>query len=106
MDKTMGEKIRELRETRGYSQRDMAFRLGLSQASYSRWEADKITRYIPEHVKKIAQVLGTTQEYLMGTEDRLEHHPEPIQKWLESPESIPYVIQAYAQYLLEKSQKI
>lgn len=99
---TMGERIRQLRQNNGYTQEQVASMAGISQPAYSRYEADKVTRFIPPHIEAIAKALNTTKEYLTETQDRLDHHTEEIQKWLETPASVEYVLDAYIKYLKEK----
>ncbi len=100
--KTMGEKIRELRQQKGYSQEYVAKAAGISQPAYSRYESDLVTRFIPQHIKSIAETLNTTAEYLTQTQDRLAHLPEEVQNWLESEKSVPYLKEAYIKYINEK----
>ena len=95
----MGQKIKYLRESKGYNQEYVARESGISQPAYSRYEADKVTRFIPVHIEGIAKALGTTKEYLMETQDRLEHYPEHLQRWLELPTSLEYVKKAYIEYV-------
>lgn len=53
----MGEKIRELRETRGLSQSDLAEALGVNQSTISNWERGKMEPTI-YNVRRIADALG------------------------------------------------
>ena len=99
---SIGQRLKALREAQGWTQSQVAERVGLSQAAYSRWEANMVTRFVPENVERIAKVLGTTKESIMATEDRLDHHKEEIQRWLERPESVEYVKDAYIRYIKEK----
>lgn len=53
----MGEKIRELREKRGLSQKQLADALGIDQSAIARWEtgANEPTAF---NVRRLADILG------------------------------------------------
>jgi transcriptional regulator with XRE-family HTH domain len=60
---TTGERIRKLRELRGYSQNYMAAKLNISQEQYSYMETKK--KSIPdEQLKDIAALLGVSEDML------------------------------------------
>jgi len=59
MDNTIGEKIREMRESKHISQFAMAFNLDMSQAAYSKIERG-LTEIKAIHLYKIAGALGTS----------------------------------------------
>ena len=98
VQKTMGERIAELRAEKGYTQNDMARMTNMSQPNYSRWEIDKVARIIPEHITAIAMALNTTPEYLLGIEDEYAHHKDGVKQWLKDPKSVPFVEEAFKKY--------
>lgn len=62
----VGEKIKRLREEQELTQKELAEKVGLSYSVMNRIELG--TRPIrDEELKKIAEVLGTTTDYLLGT---------------------------------------
>ena len=67
----VGEKIRKLRKTAGLSQVELAGMLGVSKQSLYKYETG-VVRNIPfEKIEKLAQILHTTPQYLLGrTESR------------------------------------
>lgn len=65
----MYHKIRDLREDKDLKQIDMAEMLGVSQGTYSRYEAGKSD--IPTDVLlRLADFYGVTVDYLLGREDQ------------------------------------
>jgi transcriptional regulator with XRE-family HTH domain len=48
-------KIRELREQKGWSQMDTAYRLDISQAAYNKWEAGQ-TKPTIENLQKLSEI--------------------------------------------------
>ena len=80
---TLGEKILKLRKTRGWSQEDLAGRIGVTRQALSRWESDAA---VPDtvNVVELADLFGVSCDYLLRekwTEDR----PQPLQqsRWTE-----------------------
>ncbi len=68
-----GERITELRKAHGMNQIEMAEQLGLSQNQVSRYETGA-TNPNPQTLAKIAKLLNTTSDYLLGLTDS----PEPL----------------------------
>jgi transcriptional regulator with XRE-family HTH domain len=70
MIKTVGDRIKELREARGLTQDQLMQAIGVSQATISRLE-NAITRTgHASTLQKVADVLNTTQEYLLTGETK------------------------------------
>ena len=70
---TLGEKILKLRKTRGWSQEDLAGRIGVTRQALSRWESDAA---VPDtvNVVELADLFGVSCDYLLRekwTEDRV-----------------------------------
>ncbi|GED53503.1 XRE family transcriptional regulator [Brevibacillus borstelensis] len=69
MGSSLGERIRELRLKRGFTQDDMAEKLGMNRANFSNYERN-LSIPPSSTLGKIADILGTTTDYLLGrTED-------------------------------------
>lgn len=60
---TIGARIRKLRELKGYTQKYMAIKLGISQEQYSYLET-KQKNITDEQIKIIALVFGVKEDYL------------------------------------------
>jgi transcriptional regulator with XRE-family HTH domain len=64
----VGDRIRELREERDWSQREFAKRVGINYSVVNRIELGK--RSVEDHeLAKIADVFGVTTDYLLGRTD-------------------------------------
>lgn len=64
----VGEIIQHLRDEKGLNQKELAEKVGLSQSVMNRIELG--TRPVrDEELKKIAEILGTTTDYLLGASD-------------------------------------
>lgn len=75
--KGIGEKIRKIRNIRGYSQEYMGIRLKMSQNNYSRIELDQINLTL-KTLAEIAEVLEiSTQEILNFNESKLFNAVQP-----------------------------
>lgn len=67
-------RLRELRQKRGYTQIKMQMLTGIDQSDYSKLENGK-RYYSYEQCKRIALALGTSMDYLAGLTDREEPYP-------------------------------
>ena len=73
-------RLRDLREDRNLSQRELADFLKISQNTYSRYETNE--RGIPlELISKLADYYGTSVDYLMGCTDVFEPYPRSKQRF-------------------------
>lgn len=60
----MADKVRELREAKGWSQADLASRVGVSQVAIAKIESGQTTR--TRFLNELAEILSTTPEELRG----------------------------------------
>ena len=68
------ENIRSLRIDRGYTQKQIAAYLGISQNTYSQYEVGTLN-YPVDVVVKLADFYGVSTDYLLGRTDRKEVYP-------------------------------
>lgn len=66
---TKGEKIALLREERGMSQVDLAYKVGVSKQTMYKYENDIVTNIPSDKIELIADALRTSPGYLMGWEE-------------------------------------
>lgn len=72
-------RLKALRQERGYTQVKMQLLTGIDQSDYSKIECG--TRYYTyEQCKRIALALGTSMDYLAGLTDQKEPYPRAKQK--------------------------
>lgn len=64
----LGQRIRELRKGFGWSQLDLAIRLGITKQTVSNWENDNIQPSI-EMLIRLARVFNVTTDYLVGLDE-------------------------------------
>lgn len=64
-DKRMGQRIREMREQKEWTQAELARRIGVSRATVNQWESGRIKNIRLRTVLKVVSVLGTTLQYLV-----------------------------------------
>lgn len=62
---TLGSKIREYRIARGYTQAQMADKLGMTEANFSSYERDKSTPPISKLIE-LSLILNVSIDYLLG----------------------------------------
>ena len=70
----MYERVRNLREDKDLTQREVAQRLGMSQTGYSKYETGK--NDIPTDIlNKLADFYGTSVDYLLGRTNTKTPYP-------------------------------
>ena len=74
---SIGEKIRQLRREKDWSQGQLAIKLGISERHISRYENEKFTPSAST-LKKIAEVFGVTIDYLLSCNNP-EDDNKPLQ---------------------------
>ena len=67
-------RIKDLREDKEMKQVEIAEQLNISQTNYSKYELGKINIPI-ETLKKIALILDTSVDYLLGLTDEVKPYP-------------------------------
>ena len=67
-------KIRDIREDRDFTQKDIAKVLNCKQQTYSRYEAGEITIDI-FRLETLANFYNTSIDYLVGLTDEIEPYP-------------------------------
>ena len=78
---TIGERTREIRKSRGLTQKELGERLGLSYQSIAQWEND-LRKPKSETILKIASALGVRYEDIVGLET-FESGAEFDKRWNE-----------------------
>ena len=66
----LGQRICELRTALGWSQVQLATRVGAAKQTVSNWENDNIQPSI-EMLVRMSKIFGVTTDYLLGLEDVL-----------------------------------
>lgn len=67
-------RLKELRQEKGYTQIKMQILTGIDQSDYSKLETGK-RYYTFEQLKKIALTLDTSMDYLAGLTDEKKPYP-------------------------------
>jgi transcriptional regulator with XRE-family HTH domain len=70
MKKPIGNKIRQIRELKGYSQEYIAEKLGVSQRAYSKLETNE-TKLDWQKITKIAEILNVEPTDIVNFDDNL-----------------------------------
>ncbi len=71
------DRVRELREQQGTSQRELAERIGRHQVDISRIESGRLQSITVETLEKLANVLRVSTDYLLGRTEESEGELEP-----------------------------
>lgn len=66
---TLGDRIRNRRITFGWSQAELAARIGCERESITQWEANKVRHIRPDSLFALARELDTTPEQLYNIDD-------------------------------------
>lgn len=72
---TIGSRIRQLREARGWTQEQFAKRVGVTKSAVSQWENDATKNLKLVTFLKVVEVLGTTTDYLVQGSKRSARAP-------------------------------
>ena len=70
MDLKIGNRIRKVREIKGYSQENLASELGMSITGYGKIERDEVSVNM-DRLQKISQVLGVGVETIIGFDENV-----------------------------------
>ena len=65
----IGERIKELREERGFSQAELAKRLGVTRSSVNAWEMG-ISSPTTQYIVEMARLFYVSADFLLGMEKR------------------------------------
>jgi transcriptional regulator with XRE-family HTH domain len=74
-----GERLVAARQQVGYSQIQMAEKLGITQQTYAGWER-RTTALRPDHISKLARALNVSVDYLLGHENAGKRSGGPVGK--------------------------
>jgi transcriptional regulator with XRE-family HTH domain len=74
-----GERLLAARQQVGFSQTQLAEKLGITQQTYAGWER-RTTALRPEHLAQLAVVLNVPVDHLLGRERSTKRGPGPIGK--------------------------
>ena len=72
-------RIKEIREDKGYTQTEIAKKLGITQRNYSYFETGQ-TMLTEEILNKIANLYNTSIDYLLYRTDERKPYPKSIIK--------------------------
>ena len=75
--KRMGERIRDMRVQREWSQAEFARRVGVTRATANQWETGAIKNIKLEMLLKVTQVLGCTPNHLILGPTGSTNVPQP-----------------------------
>lgn len=67
----LGQRICEMRKALGWSQVDLAKRLGVAKQTVSNWENDNIQPSI-DMLVRVAMLMNVSTDYLLGLDDNLQ----------------------------------
>lgn len=91
----LGQRISEIRKALGWSQVDLAKRLGVAKQTVSNWENDNIQPSI-EMLIRLAKLLSVTTDYLLGLDNDFQLNVE----------GLPMEIIAHISLLVEDYRKL
>lgn len=77
---SMGKRIAELRKNKGWSQDELAEKLGMNRANISNYERNVISSIPSDVLMKLSDLFGVTVDFLLG---RQENPDSPASGFLE-----------------------
>lgn len=70
---TIGQRIKMLREEKGYTQDELAASINTTKQTVYKYENEIVTNIPSDKIETMARYLGVTPTYLMGWEDRNDY---------------------------------
>ncbi|SDZ98332.1 helix-turn-helix domain-containing protein [Selenomonas ruminantium] len=95
---TLAQRLKELREAKGYSQMEVSKKLGIAKATYANWEQ---ARAVPslEQAPILAHFFGVSADYLLGISSN--HTSERLAaRMRDLPESSQKIVMALVDEIL------
>lgn len=74
----IGQRIKEKRKEAGLNQKELAAKVGLSEASVSKYEHGKVEDATHNMLNKFADVLGVSIAWLLGLEEKPKESASPL----------------------------
>lgn len=75
---TKGDRIRSLREKKGYTQEEMAKYLNTTKQTISKYEKGIVTNIPSDKLEEMAKILDSSPEYILGWEHNQEETTKKI----------------------------
>ncbi|SIS62096.1 helix-turn-helix domain-containing protein [Alicyclobacillus vulcanalis] len=114
MKDSFGARVRAIRQSRGWSQQELAMRAGVSTPHISSIERDK-RRPSLDYAKRLADALGVPLEVLCDADttyepkrmrDSVYELPTPLQHFVLNEDSFPYLEAAHRMSQLSKEEAL
>lgn len=103
----IGDKIKQLREAKGMTLEELGNKVGVGKSTVRKWETGMIENMRRDKIKKVADALDTTPDYLMGWSDGTEDFIEtPDQSGDREEAPIPEYIKKLYELYLDASPEI
>ena len=99
---TIGERIRELRTARKWTQNDLAEKLGLDRTTITKWEKEGGSEPDTATINELANVFDVNTDYLLGR----TNDPTPTRK-RELPQTVaPYLPEGFDELSPEAKEEV
>ena len=99
----IGDRIKQLREQKGMTLEDLGNKVGVGKSTVRKWETGMIANMRRDKIKKVADALNTSPEYLMGWTD--PHVEFEVDNPMPSKGDREEALDEYAKTLYEQYQK-
>lgn len=118
---TLGERIKYLRELKGFSQKDLSQKTNLTVVQLSRYETNH-RKPDPDALGRLVDVLGTSADYLIGINKKpftdftkakditicsyLDHpvHGAFLREYLNAPDQLKDQTRQFLKFIIEQSR--
>ena len=87
---SLGQRVKALKTKLGMNQKELADKSGITQATISRIESEKVQQLKSDALSRLAEALGVTVDYLVGRTNALT--PSDI---VESDPTAQYIFRGY-----------
>lgn len=100
--KTLGGKLKEAREAKRLLQSEVAKSTGIKQSVISKYENNEVKKPTKKILQQFAELYEVEISYLTTDYYSFDHFPHEIKLWASTPECMPFILTAYADYLKSK----
>lgn len=98
---SLQERVKECKKKKGWNQKQLADASGITQATISRIESGEVEQLKSEALKRLAEALDVTVDYLVGKTDKLS--PNDI---LRSDSTAKYIFRGYEKLPAAQREKL
>jgi transcriptional regulator with XRE-family HTH domain len=96
--RTLGGRLRELREQQGWNCTETAEKLGILPRTYNKYEHDVIQNPSRMVLQKFVALFHVPLDVLCRRDNSFSHLPPKILEMIQQPDIVPFLLNTYKEY--------